>query len=32
MNRWVGIAMTVAIVIVALVIYNKWVAGKVSGT
>ena len=29
MNTWTGIAITIGIVVVALVIYNKWIAGKV---
>jgi hypothetical protein len=29
MKTWEGIAITIAIILVALVIYDKWVKGKV---
>jgi len=29
MEQWKGVLITLAIVVVALVIYNKWIAAKV---
>ena len=32
MKFWQGILVTVGVVVVALIIYNKWVKGKIAGT